>query len=184
MNPKAQSDSATQNPSPSPPGAGQAPSVPISVYRELAAELQATRAMLDAVHSKNQQLTFQNQQLRQEVDRLVHSALTLQQLVEPMQPSRQPVQADQASAMPRSRKQDSPTIEEAETASTLAAQLRTPDPLADALFTEEPDRPQQLDRSEKPREMGGLWLTLTVLIIIVTAFGAGFLVVKPLLPSR
>jgi len=45
------------------------PSVPLSVYRELAAELQAAEAMLDSCNAQNQHLAKQNQQLRQEISK-------------------------------------------------------------------------------------------------------------------
>ena len=51
------------------------PSVPISVYRELVGELRQTQAQLDILKS-------QNQQLRQEVEKVVHSTHTLKQVVE------------------------------------------------------------------------------------------------------
>jgi len=44
-------------------------SVPLSVYRELAAELQAAEAMLDSCNAQNQHLAKQNQQLRQEISK-------------------------------------------------------------------------------------------------------------------
>ncbi len=43
------------------------PSVPISVYRELAAELQAAEALLDSLNAQNQHLAKHNQKLRQEI---------------------------------------------------------------------------------------------------------------------
>jgi TolA-binding protein len=56
-------------------------SVPISVYRELAAELQAAQTTIDSLRSQNQQLVKQNQQLQQQVEKVVHSAQHLQQIV-------------------------------------------------------------------------------------------------------
>ncbi|HEY9698119.1 MAG TPA: hypothetical protein V6D10_12700 [Trichocoleus sp.] len=177
MNSRSNLDSAAQSPKSSAQAtSNQAASVPISVYRELAAELQATQAMLDTVHAKNQQLTQQNQQLRYEIDRFVQSALHLRQVAEPAssfsqsvsQPVSQPVAAP-----------EEPEFED------MAAKLRSANPvISEELFTEEPARPQQISKTAKPKDLGGIWLTLTVIAIIFTAFGAGFLVVKPLLPSR
>lgn len=53
-------------------------SVPISVYRELSAELQATQAMLDSLHGQNQNLRKQNVHLQQEVDSIVQAAQKMQ----------------------------------------------------------------------------------------------------------
>ena len=38
--------------------------------------------------------------------------------------------------------------------------------------------------SEEIQEIGGIWLVLSIILIIVTAFGAGFLIMKPLLGNR
>ena len=43
------------------------PSVPLYVYRELTAELQAIQSKLDVVTNHNQKLAQENQQLRQEI---------------------------------------------------------------------------------------------------------------------
>jgi hypothetical protein len=61
-----------------------AASVPISVYRQLAAELQATQAMLDSVQLKNDQLTQQNQQLRDEIGQVAAAAQKLHQMANPI----------------------------------------------------------------------------------------------------
>jgi hypothetical protein len=57
------------------------PSVPISLYREVTAELQAAQAMLDSLKTHNQQLVQQNQQLRREVETVVQVSQQLQQVV-------------------------------------------------------------------------------------------------------
>jgi hypothetical protein len=54
--------------------------------------------------------------------------------------------------------------------------------LPQRLYTEErldPNRPGQL--SQRPSDLSGLWLAATILLIVVSAFGAGFLIMKPLL---
>ena len=189
MKSKANSDSATKNSNSS------GSSVPISVYRELAAELQATRAMVDSLNAKNQELTLHNQKLRQEISRFVQSAVALRSLVDPTQP---PLNLSPSVNQPGSRVSNSPpakslqfhadadsmpTLEETVAASTIAAQLRASDPTAaDLLFTAEQER-LRTPQERKPRDLGGLWLTLVVVLIMVTAFGAGFLVVRPLLPT-
>jgi len=53
-------------------------SVPISVYRELSAELQATQTLLDSLHGQNQNLRKQNVHLQQEVDSIVQAAQKMQ----------------------------------------------------------------------------------------------------------
>ena len=56
-----------------------APSVPMSVYRELAAELRANKAVIDSLNSRNQQLLEQNQRLKQEIHNVVQATLNLGQ---------------------------------------------------------------------------------------------------------
>jgi hypothetical protein len=195
MKPRSNSGSTTGNPSASAPPSS--PSVPISVYRELAAELQATRAMLDSLNTKNQQLAQQNQQLRVEIGRVVQSALTLQPLVEYPQSADATEVVDRVeranltshkSEKPRKpeKPQESPTLQESVAASTIASKLRSADSalLSDELFTEEPSKPQRISQSKTPKELGGLWLVFTVLAIVVTAFGAGFLIMRPFLQTN
>jgi hypothetical protein len=156
-------------------------SVPLSVYRELAAELQATRAMVDSLNGKTQQLNQENQKLRQEMQRVVQSVLMLQPWVETM-----PIEA---SAVPMGKKAQTvagATWEETAAASAIAAKLRNSaePPLSDALFTEASASPQQVTQTKPAAKLGNLWLTLTIIVIIVSAFGAGFLIMRPFLASK
>jgi hypothetical protein len=63
------------------------PSVPLCVYRELTAELQAVQSKLDVITSHNQKLVQENQQLRQEITKVIQSCLELQKLVSTPSPS-------------------------------------------------------------------------------------------------
>jgi hypothetical protein len=153
-----------------------AASVPISVYRELAAELQATRAMVDSLNGRTQQLDRENQQLRQEMQRVIHSVLSLQPWVNSL--------PDPQAAHPTHPIR--PTWEETAAASAVAANLRAGhEPRvapAELRPVEEPVLSAQAPGS-KPSRLGGLWLVLTILAIVVGAFGAGFLLMRPLLPT-
>jgi len=161
-------------------GQPPSPSVPLSVYRELAAELQATRGMVDSLNVKNQDLTLQNQKLRQEIYRFAQSAIALQSLVAPTQlPVSSPRTAHHPEPIDRH-----PSWEDAAAASAIAAKLRGNDSTVsyEELSAGVQELPQ-LPQEKKPRNLGGIWLTLTIVLIMVTAFGAGFLVVRPLLPT-
>jgi hypothetical protein len=140
------------------------PSVPMSVYKELAAELQATRVMVDSLNQKNQQLTQQNQAIRQEVERVVQASFNLQQIVEFTTPVGVAVDP----------------MEERFARSTA------PDPLlSNQWLTEEPSRPYKIPKEpKKPRDLGNFGMGLTILLVVLTAFGLGFVAVKQLLPSR
>ena len=53
------------------------------------------------------------------------------------------------------------------------------------LFTEQTgDYRHSALSSDEEKEIGGIWLALSIILIIVTAFGAGFLIMKPLLNDR
>jgi hypothetical protein len=177
---KAMKSKSNPDFAPGQPNLSSAPSVPISVYKELAAELQATRAMIESLNNRNQQLVQQNQTIRQEVERVVQASFNLQQVVDFMEVPGSPVgnpagnQAIAEMAEPVGR----------------SVQMRIPMegdrlPTRGALFTEEPSRPVRLVKGKgKPRDLGNYGILVTVLIVVLAAFGLGFVAVKQLLPSR
>ncbi|MEL6139501.1 MAG: hypothetical protein AAFQ61_00500 [Cyanobacteria bacterium J06626_23] len=177
--------------------AAYAPSVPLSVYRELATELQATKAMVDSLGTQNQHLAKQNQLLRQEIHRVVQSTLQLGQYAgvahptdgltppEPIAPpaSTRPMRRPPASAPPA----HSATSSTAEPTRSSAPRSSNNSPLArmPKFFTEQAGERKRFDtEASGPREMSGLWLVLSITVIILTAFGAGFLIMRPLLSDR
>ncbi|MEL6353240.1 MAG: hypothetical protein AAFR58_16025 [Cyanobacteria bacterium J06627_28] len=263
-----------------------APSVPMSVYRELAAELRANKAVIDSLNSRNQQLIQQNQRLKKEIHNVVQATLNLGQfagvarpagqdsvpnaigpdtlaklvraqgeanktagtipIAEPdainydmspqHPPAAQPPQNRQQQGMPQTRPTqhaqppqqrrpqpiqpgtrpsaptNAPTQKRAgkpagkPTARPVGKQLKNNRPPAPPrqttakkridvamttkatptkLFTEQTGeyRSSVLD-SQDEKEIGGIWLALSIILIIVTAFGAGFLIMKPLLNDR
>jgi hypothetical protein len=203
----------------------QAPSVPISVYRELATELKATQALVDSLTQQNQQLGQQNQLLRQEMVKFADSAAQLKQVVEaslPFSPEAfSSVSPDRTMATPSHLAPPSqearwdnpePTMAESSTESNNSvanltsqftqmlkpraqaptrgtakssprASTQRPQPLPpQRLYTEERlevARPTQ--GRAKSADLSGLWLATTIVLIVVSAFGAGFLIMKPLL---
>ncbi|MGF1568183.1 MAG: hypothetical protein ACFCVD_08925 [Nodosilinea sp.] len=219
----------------------QAPSVPISVYRELATELKATQAMVDSLTHQNQQLNQQNLVLRQEMVKFADSAAQLRQSVESSHlwfadtanQLKQSLEAGMPVAMPAAMPPltvpmavartgvadavatpaSAPTEEWSEPVTTggsgLASQfvqMIKPKPAQSSkaapkaapkaqakrqppqpqppqrLYTEEqlePSRSSQI--SNKTSDLSGLWLATTIVLIVVSAFGAGFLIMKPLL---
>lgn len=182
------------------------PTVPLSVYRELSAELQASKAMLDSLNAQNHQLTSQtqqlsrqNQQLRQEIEQLSASTVNLQQVAESPQPTWSvPSEAARANAeaiakqiRPAGARLKQPASSVDGTANTPSGKLSVPNfPTMGSneqmtyLFSEQSDPMQSLrNPASSPRDLSGLWLWFTVLAIILTAFGAGFMVMRPLLPS-
>ncbi|MBE9062946.1 hypothetical protein [cf. Phormidesmis sp. LEGE 11477] len=262
-----------------------APSVPMSVHRELAAELRANKAVIDSLNNRNEQLLKQNQRLKQEIHHVVQAALTLGQAAGVARPatrdslysgsrndlSRNDLQGDtqapladsavpnslaslvQAQSEKRSEKQSekqrserqnarnaglptptdeaitlyeplvAPTQPAASKVAPKSARNRVPKPIGEGqpvgrlgqrqpsksarntgaqrqkkpqlgsqfstimpkLFTEQSGsyRSSILEKGEE-QEIGGIWLVFSIVLIIVTAFGAGFLIMKPLLGDR
>ncbi len=163
----------TQPPTPS-------PTVPLTVYRELAAELQATKALMDSLHNQNQTLTQQNQQLHRELERIGQSVVSIQQIASSLNPN-----------------WGTPTDADRMDAEAIAARIRpgttrghqprlngsTEDGLSSDLFTEQGSLPHKSNASS-PKDLSGLWLWMVILGIIVTAFAAGFMFVRPLIPAN
>lgn len=165
----------------------KAPSVPISLYREVATELKAAQAKMESLTVQNQQLSQQNQQLRVEIERVVQSALQLRQTADAYLPVNLPAQ--QASIAP-STLQGLELHFQPPTAPATAPNVVTPETLEPgvntprSLFTEQEGKLRQAAPKERSAEMGGWWLAIVICLIVVTAFGTGFFIVRPLLPSR
>lgn len=172
-----QNSAARQTPPTKPASGNQAASVPISVYRQLSAELQAAKAMLDTINGQNKTLTHENQVLRQELERVVRVAISANQVLGlPSKEVPNPPQNQAEKLADHIRTVAQP--QEAMTQSQDAAA-----PLSDELFTEE-GMITDTTPEASPREVSGLWKTLLIVAIIITAFGAGFAVVRQVLPRR
>lgn len=163
---------------------GYSPSVPISLYRQVATELHESQTELGTLKRHNQQLVEQNYHLRLEIERVVQSALQLRQLADASQPETSisdsgtteseeaPLEASIAAKPPSSPRQSTHRVDADLTAAP------------EKLFTEQESQPRRVARPEKASEVGGWWLVLVIFLIVVTAFGTGFLIVRPLLPNR
>lgn len=229
-------------------------SVPISVYRELSAELQATQAMLDSLHGQNQNLRKQNLHLQQEVDSIVQAAQKRQYMVqnpshpetgqqvstppaspnvvsgpagvevppqlhrsmpnnpkvphaaipprvsEPPRPQEMPIMPQQGvaplsvpspEAMPPQPPSQVPPQGQVVQSQGQATAPFTPSRRQSAVETlnkiftgrEQPlPRPALDEESSEDIHTG--WLVLIVLLIVVTAFGTGFMIVRPFLATN
>lgn len=192
------------------------PSVPISLYREVTAELQSAQALLDSLKTHNQQLVEQNQQLRREVETVVQASIYLQQAVNSAQsvsqtgmPQMTPVkkfnltvEAPRLASLPfpadYSLPNDTPAPNPAPPTVTVPFPIppaeptapsiddKLPDKLPEKLFTEVPDETHYRLRSQPKTasDLSGLWLAIAIFLIVIAAFGAGYLVVRPLLMKK
>lgn len=177
------------------------PSVPMSVFRELSAELQATRIMLESLNTQNQQLMQHNQQLRQEIGRMVNTALQVQHMADLYQPT-QITMPDPAyidiefgpdAYLPSVPKQ--PPTGKHHTSPRKAAytvdvskEPKSKEPRKELRTAREPVIEQEEGRYRRPKagskpssDLTGLWLVLVIFGIVVTAFAAGFWIVRPFL---
>ncbi len=175
---------------PQAPTAGYSPSVPITVYREVIAELQATKNSMEAMKIQNQQLAKQNQQLRQEIERTVQAALQLRQVSTSM-PGINPA------APPAPRLEMMPDLDDEPVTFQLPVMparmpvVVKPEPVPPVVL-EFPEEKLVIEEDSKPRrkikpeqdthfEVNGWLLGAIIALIVVTAFGAGFLLVRPFL---
>ncbi len=183
------------------PSNAYCPSVPISVYRELAAELQAAQAMLDSLNSQNQQLVKQNQQLRQEVEKVLHATHNLQQVVT----SFAPVSGNPQGVPPESEGSFRQSVIQSPSRQAVASapppasgnvpgigfspprqkSEPAPYPYRESMVIEQDDpRSRRILSRESSPEINGWLLILAIVAIVLTAFGTGFVIVRPLLGNN
>ena len=162
------------------------PSVPISVFRDLAAELQATYATINALTTQNQQLSEENQLLRQEINKVVQSTLHLQNLVASSASTRynqiphsspyirnetnSPVsQADPYQQIPRPNTSFFPPSPVIEISNSI------PEPI----FIEEEEVEYYTATEAEGATVSSWWFILAILLIVLMGFGTGYIIVRP-----
>lgn len=159
------------------------PSVPLSVYKELAAQLQVTEARLNSLNAENYALAKQNQQLRQEIEKAVKSVIRLQQIVDSAAPyNRNTHHADKRSparSTPRRKKAVRPPVTDIPPIPPKQSGTVLPH-----LHTEQEDGKYRRRPSPDASEVNGWGLAIAILLIIISAFGAGYLIVGPLRSNR
>ena len=134
------------------------PSVPMSVYRQVVEELQVTKAQLSAMKANNQQL-------QQEVEKLMHSAQRTQQLVK------------------QSHRQLSHTAKALKVKPIWQAKSWDSSPQQQVVTVKYAT--QHTSRQpKKSQEINGWVLAIAIIVIILTAFTSGFLLVRPLLNNN
>lgn len=185
--------------SPTPTTQAYPPSVPLSVYRELSIELQATQAKLHALTTKNQQLAQENQLLRQEITKVVESFSHLQKFVDSHtapgyhQVPQASSDVKNAAKVPvtqgRSRQQVSrshpPVIPKTPPEKTHRQDFSPPVmemnfAIPEPVFIEEQQVSYYSTTEPDAKGINGWWLIITILLIMLTAFSAGYFVVRPL----
>jgi cobalamin biosynthesis Mg chelatase CobN len=176
---------------------GYSPSVPLSVYRDLAAELQAAQGIVDSLSAKNQQLSQDNQILRQEIAKAVNSVMQLQQLLttqattnhNPVHPTAfnkpisQSVAAQQQRGKSQQRKRSA--VPKKIKINRAPQHEMAPEyfPVSETVYIEE-EEVRYYPYTHQKAETNGWMLLIAILLIVLTAFGAGYLIVRPLLANN
>ncbi len=160
------------------------PGVPLSVYRELAADLQAATAMLNSLNAQNQQLAKQNQQLRQEIEKVVEYVMHLQRVIDatPVQPV--DVYYPHSQSKPRSSRPVSSPRSMHQSSKASFANLKAVENGFTQVEQVEQSYYRRRFQPENALELSGWRLAIAILLVIFTAFGAGYFLVRPLLSSR
>jgi hypothetical protein len=204
-NPRPETPTAKVTP-PTAKGTAQAPAVPISLYREVANELQTTKSDLHSLKTENQHLVQQNQQLRLEIERVVQSTLHLRQLadhhrtgqgtLESFSSHLEAMDLDQAAIAPAPDAHSTSATSSPDPAEAAAKMIAFSgknasgkNPLgkntAAKILPGQAGQPHPIAApADNAPEISTWWLVLVVCLIVVSAFGMGFLIVRPLLPSR
>ncbi len=189
------------NQSPTPANQAYSASVPLSVYRELAAELQATQVTIHQLNQQNEHLAQENNVLRQEIAKTINAVLHLQNAANssanvaynssPL-PSfdRGAVEINQKQYAPQKRQhprqQVAPKpVKRHSHRSPVAPQVTEYiEPLPEPIFIEEEQVSYYYDDESKNSQVSGWWLIFAIVFIIVMGFGAGYVVVRPLLENH
>jgi hypothetical protein len=162
------------------------PSVPLSVYRDLAGELQAAQAMLDALSTKNQQLSQENQQLRQEIAKAVQSVMHLRHVLDSHEtPSYNQVPRSSPDLRTEPSRRPKPTpnqqrVKRAKNQRQDAHVVEVSYPRTEPVFIEEQEVRYYPFNESKSKEINSWWLIFAIFFIVISAFGAGYLIVRPL----
>ncbi|MEH2191449.1 MAG: hypothetical protein V7K98_02120 [Nostoc sp.] len=185
--------------SPTPTTQPYPPSVPLSVYRELSAELQAAQARLNTLTTQNQQLAQENQLLRQEIIKVVESFSHLQNVADSHatpnyqqaaqafssvksvanQPGTQaPPRQQVAHLYPPIVPKTPPEKNRHQNFSKPVMEMNFP--IQEPVFIEEQQVSYYSTTEPDAKGLNGWWLIITILLIMLTAFSAGYFVVRPL----
>ncbi len=182
------------------------PAVPIPIYRQLARELHATKAKLAALEAERMTLLNQNQRLLSEVEAIAANNQSLREAIARSQREMH-ILLDQSDRRLETIVQvgapvGEPAMPELDNVVPLETvtrlDLRSPDDgtVRLRIAVEEPVEPQRPDcqtevgeplrpeglatELEPEAPVSRFWVGLTVLLIVVLSFGAGYLLMSPL----
>lgn len=174
--------------------------VPVSLYREICGELRDKSGQVETLQLNNQRILQENQQLRQELQRLVqmvmHTHHQVSQISEfPTESTANGTETFRSSGMKRSTAavpltDPSTTLNRTQmpartaiAASTMVPFSTTTNKPEDWITgTQEPLAQRLFNKTSAiTQDLAGWKLALVISLIILSAFGAGFLIVRPLI---
>jgi len=194
-------DSAYKQP-PTPANQAYSASVPLSVYRELAAELQATQAAIHQLNQQNEHLAQENNVLRQEIAKTVNAVMHLQNAVNysanaaynstpnnSTSFNQTPLENKEKRYAPQNRHnmhQNSPPkrVKRPRSSPIIPQVTEYFEPLPEPVFIEEEQASYYYEDESDLSQVSGWWLIFAIVFIIITGFGAGYVVVRPLLENH
>ncbi|WP_009632394.1 hypothetical protein [Synechocystis sp. PCC 7509] len=154
------------------PNVAYAPSIPVSVYKELAIQLQASKALSEALNAQNQQLLRQNQQLQQELNKAIESVVYWRQI-------------NNAQKTPDRSFEQTQSVDHNSSPSAYGSLPFLPKPTKIAPVISEQEQGRYRRPSPASDAKISSWsLAIAIGLIMVTAFGAGYFMMRPLVRSR
>lgn len=187
------------NQSQTPANQAYSASVPLSVYRQLAAELQATQAGIHQLNIQNEHLARENQVLRQEIAKTVNAVLHLQKNIVNSEANvahnstsyasfdQTSMEANQRKSAPQQKRQNVPPkrVKRRRVSPPVPQQITEYiEPIPEPVFIEDEVASYYYTDSSEISQVRGWWLIFAIVLIIVMGFGAGYVVVRPLLENH
>ena len=155
-------------------------SVPLYVYRQLATELQLTQVKLETITSQNHQLERENQLLRQEITKVVQSFSHLQNYVNTgFNPSHP--QATRATAEASS---PAPVVNQTSHHPEFSTPVEINHQIPQTFYIEEQPVNHYPPMEKKVKELSSWWLAMNIVLLMLTAFGAAYLIVPLLFEAQ
>ena len=184
------------------PGSYSSPSVPISVYKQLAGELNVVKTEVIALKSENQQLRSNNQKLQNQVHQVIQAAEHLKQMVNRYDFGAETYQVRVQSVAPQAQQSMPPAPQPQLPAAASPQQVPqsvappqngnapqyapspTMQPAAKPKQIATVAQPNHASSEETEGGINGWVIVIAAIAIILTAFGAGYMVVLPLLNNN
>lgn len=176
-------------------------SVPLSVYRELAAELQATQATIYQLNQQNEHLAQENNLLRQEIAKTINAVMHLQNAVNysvnTTYNKALNTSVNQVLSSENQEKRHASEKRKYKRQNVSSKRVKHPrsspvphhvteyfEPLPEPVFIEEEPANYYYEDESELSQVSGWWLIFAIVMIIFMGFGAGYIVVRPLLENH